>query len=235
MIARLAGTLVEKGAAGSIVDVGGVGYAVAHSLFTFEDLPAVGTRVELHTHLHVREDALLLFGFSTPDERRLFEQLLSVSGVGPKVALAVLSGLSPVSFARAVADENLGALTRIAGVGRKTAERIVIELRDKIPPELAGAVSAAAEGGAGGRGAAAGGRGAAAGRAGEGKAGAALPGRLFDDAVEALVALGLTRPAAMDQVRRALDQGPASHVEELVRRALSAAGPRAGGRPRGGA
>jgi holliday junction DNA helicase RuvA len=195
-----------------VIDVGGVGYAVAHSLHTYSDLPAVGARVALFTHLHVREDALLLYGFTTVDERRLFELLLGVSGVGPKVALAVLSGLAPASFARAVVDENLGALTRIAGVGKKTAERIVIDLRDKMPPALvaqAGPVAAPAPAAGRRKGAAA------------IEAPGALPGRLFEDACAALIALGLTRAGAIEDVRRAMEQGPAADVETLVRRALA--------------
>jgi Holliday junction DNA helicase RuvA len=226
MIARLKGTLASKSASGSIVDVGGVGYFVAHSLRTFEELPAPGAPVELSTYLHVREDALSLYGFASAEEKLLFELLIAVSGVGPKVALAVLSGLTPLSLARAVSDENLGALTSIAGVGRKTAERIVIDLRDKIPgPLLAAARSA--------RGEAAGEE--AAGRRGRGKAGGAaasdappagLPGRTWEDAIAALVQLGLTRPAALENLKRALEDGPAAGVEDLVRRALAAGAPK---------
>ena len=224
MIARLVGTLVAREPEASIVDVGGVGYAVAHSLHTYSDLPAGGSEVTLYTHLHVREDALQLYGFSTTDERRLFELLIGVSGVGPKVALAVLSGLAPASFARAVADENLGALTRIAGVGKKTAERIVIDLRDKMPPALVAAAGAGA--------AAAPAEAAARGRkkpAAEAPDAGPLPGRLFEDACAALVALGVSRAGAIDDVRRAMEQGPAGDVETLVRRALASSRPKAPG------
>ena len=232
MIARLAGKLVEKGVTASIVDVGGVGYALLHSLHTYEDLPAEGDALVLLTYLHVREDVLQLYGFSKADERKLFELLIGVSGVGPKVALAVLSGLAPPSFARAIADENLAALTRIAGVGKKTAERIVIELRDRLAP--AGLVPAppAAKGEA----PAAPGSGRTRpvrGKAGEPPA-AALPGRLYEDAVGALVALGLTRAGAMENVHRALENGPAAGVEELVRRALAAGAPKPSNRTRVG-
>jgi Holliday junction DNA helicase RuvA len=215
MIARLTGTLVEKSGGASVVDVGGVGYHALHSLTTFEDLPELGQPVTLLTHLHVREDALQLYGFSRPEERAAFELLLSVSGVGPKVALAVLSGLAPAAFARAVKDENLAALTRIAGVGRKTAERIVVDLRDRLAG--AGLVPAAPAGPV-----------AASGKPGKPTTAAAgptphgLPGRLYEDAVAALTALGLTRAGAMEHVHKALDQGPAANVEELVRRALAA-------------
>ncbi|MEO6463306.1 MAG: Holliday junction branch migration protein RuvA [Candidatus Eisenbacteria bacterium] len=230
MIARLEGVLVARDPEASVVDVAGVGYAVAHSLHTYSDLPAVGTRLALFTHLHVREDALQLYGFSTAEERRLFELLIGVSGVGPKVALAVLSGLAPASFARAVKDENLGALTRIAGVGKKTAERIVIDLRDKMPPALVaaagagvsgpGPATAADEGGARGRRKPAG---------ADGPAEGPLPGRLFEDACAALVALGVSRAGAIEDVRRAMEQGPAGDFETLVRRALALSVPRAQG------
>ena len=222
MIARLVGTLVEKTPVASVVDVNGVGYAVLHSLHTYEDLPAAGEPVTLLTHMHVREDALQLYGFMQGDERKLFELLIGVSGVGPKVALAVLSGLAPPSFARAVVDENLAALTRIAGVGRKTAERIVIDLRDKLGP--AGLVPSAPEASpSAGRG-----RGKAA------AAGPALPGRLHEDAMAALIALGLTRPGAVEAVHKALEHGPADGVEDLVRRALAAQAPKPSNRPRVG-
>lgn len=209
MIARLSGTLVERGATMSVIDVAGVGYAVLHSLNTFEALPAPGAPVTLLTHLHVREDALQLFGFSSATERRVFELLLGVAGVGPKLALAVLSGLAPAAFARAIADENLAALTRISGVGRKTAERIIIDLRDKlapagIVPDASGEAPAPRKKGTS-----------------EPAAPAGLPGRLYEDALAALVALGLHRTAAIEQVQKALEQGPVEHVEDLVRRALA--------------
>ena len=227
MIARLVGTLVTKDPEASVVDVGGVGYFVAHSLHTYGDLPAIDRPVTLLTYLHVREDTLQLYGFVTADERRLFELLLGVSGVGPKVALAVLSGLAPASFARAIVDENLGALTRIAGVGKKTAERIVIDLRDKMPPAL---VASAGPAGTAVGASAAPDEGVAKGR--KRKPGAAepaagpLPGRLFEDACAALVALGVSRAGAIEDVRRAMEQGPAEDVETLVRRALALSAPR---------
>lgn len=227
MIARLSGVLLERSITGSVVDVAGVGYALLHSLYTFESLPPEGHKVELWTHLHVREDVLQLFGFSTAVERRVFELLIGVSGVGPKLALAVLSGLAPTSFARAIADENLGALTRIGGVGRKTAERIVIDLRDKLGPAgiTPGAASASDDGAPAAR---------RKGGAAEPARPAGLPGRMYEDALAALIVLGLTRPAAIENVQRALDQGPADQVEVLVRRALAASAPKpSGGKPAG--
>ena len=228
MIAHLRGKLLERTPTGSVIDVGGVGYAVLHSLYTFEGLhEGRDGLVNVYTHLHVREDALQLYGFSTVVERRVFELLLGVAGVGPKLALAVLSGLTPASFARAIADENLAALTRISGVGRKTAERIVIDLRDKlgsagVVPDAAPTADAPRKRGS----------------ASEPAAPAGLPGRLYEDALAALVALGLHRAAAIEQVHKALEQGPVEQVEDLVRRALagSAKKPLAkpAGRPRVG-
>ncbi len=226
MIARLRGTLASKTAGGSIVDVGGVGYFVAHSLRTFEELPGAGGEVELSTYLHVREDALQLYGFSSTEEKLLFELLIGVSGVGPKVALAVLSGLTPVALARAVSDENLGALTSIAGVGRKTAERIVIDLRDKIPgPLLARARAERGERGVDDAGARRG-KGARAPADANEAPPSGLPGRMWEDAIAALVQLGLTRAGALDHLRRALEDGPAANIEELVRRALAIGAPK---------
>jgi Holliday junction DNA helicase RuvA len=223
VIARLSGVLIERSITGSVIDVSGVGYALLHSLYTFESLPPEGHKVQLWTHLHVREDALQLFGFSTVVERRVFELLIGVSGVGPKLALAVLSGLAPASFARAIADENLGALTRIAGVGRKTAERIVIDLRDKLGPAGIAPAAALPDAPVPGR------------RKGaEPAAPAGMPGRMYEDALSALMALGLTRPAAIESVQKALDQGPVEVVEELVRRALAASAPKpSGAKPAG--
>jgi Holliday junction DNA helicase RuvA len=133
MIGRVSGTLAEKNPPQVVVVVHGVGYELDVPMSTFYNLPRVGEPVELLTHLVVREDAHLLFGFLTPAERSAFRQLLKVNGVGPKVALAVLSGLSVEDLARAVAAEDTGRLTKVPGVGRKTAERLVLELRDRLP------------------------------------------------------------------------------------------------------
>jgi len=211
VIAHLHGKLMNRTPTVSVIDVGGVGYAVLHSLYTFEGLVAgPDGLVSIYTHLHVREDAMQLYGFSTLVERRVFELLLGVAGVGPKLALAVLSGLAPPAFARAIADENLAALTRISGVGRKTAERIIIDLRDKLAP--AGIVPDASGEAPVPR---------KKGSASEPAAPAGLPGRLYEDALAALVALGLHRAAAIEQVGKALEQGPVERVEDLVRRALA--------------
>ena len=133
MIGRIAGILVEKDFPQVIVSCNGVGYEIDVPMSTFYPLPRTGEEVTLLTHLVVREDAHLLFGFLTAPERAAFRQLLKISGVGPKVALSVLSGLSVDDLASAVASEDAGRLTKIPGVGKKTAERLVLELRDKLP------------------------------------------------------------------------------------------------------
>jgi holliday junction DNA helicase RuvA len=142
MIGRITGTLIEKNPPQVVVDVSGVGYEVDVPMSTFYHLPATGERVSLHTQLIIREDAHLLFGFATEGERIAFRQLLKVSGVGPKVALAVLSGLSVNDLAAAIAVQDAGMLTRIPGIGKKTAERLLLELRDKF--KASGALSSAA-------------------------------------------------------------------------------------------
>ncbi len=133
MIAHLSGTLLDKQLQRLVVDVGGVGYDVQVPLSTFYAVGDVGTRVALRIHTHVREDALQLFGFATPLEQSLFERLIAISGIGPRVALAVLSGIEPESLVRAIRDADLGRLTSIPGVGKKTAERLVVEMRDRLP------------------------------------------------------------------------------------------------------
>lgn len=133
MIAHLAGTLLEKHVQRLVVDVGGVGYDLHVPLSTFYAVGEPGARVALRVHTHVREDALQLFGFVTALELSLFQRLISVSGIGPKVALAVLSGIEPTELVRAVRGSDVARLTRIPGVGKKTSERIVVELKDRLP------------------------------------------------------------------------------------------------------
>jgi len=133
VIAHLAGTLLDKQVQRLVVDVGGVGYDVQVPLSTFYAVGDVGAPVALRIHTHVREDALQLFGFATPLELSLFERLISVSGIGPKVALSVLSGIEPEGLVRAIRSADLGRLTSIPGVGRKTAERLILELKDRLP------------------------------------------------------------------------------------------------------
>jgi holliday junction DNA helicase RuvA len=134
MIGSLRGRIASKTPPQLTVDVGGVGYELEAPMSTFFHLPAVGQEVRLLTHLIVREDAHVLYAFGTEDERRLFRSLLKVSGVGPKIALALLSGLSVEGFARCVQSEDVAALTRVPGIGRKTAERLVVEMRDRVTP-----------------------------------------------------------------------------------------------------
>jgi Holliday junction DNA helicase RuvA len=143
LIGFLHGRIAAKTAPVVTLDVGGVGYELEAPMSTFLNLPAVGESVHLITHLVVREDAHILYGFATEEERRLFRNLLKVSGVGPKIALGVLSGMSVQGFARCVLGEEVTTLTRIPGVGRKTAERLIIEMRDRVQGPSATAGSAA--------------------------------------------------------------------------------------------
>ena len=132
MIAYLRGTLLDSNYTGCIVDVGGVGYEVAIPLSTFDKLPRVGEAVELHILTQVREDAITLFGFATPEEKKLFSALIQVTGIGGKLALNILSGMSVANFCDAVANRDVKALSRISGIGKRTAERMVLELHDKL-------------------------------------------------------------------------------------------------------
>jgi len=132
MIGMLSGKLARKQPPQIVVDCGGVGYEVETPMSTFLELPPLGDTVRLHTHLQVREDAQTLYGFATEDEKLLFRTLLRVSGVGAKMALSILSAMTVGDFARCVQQENTGMLTKIPGVGRKTAERLIIEMRDRL-------------------------------------------------------------------------------------------------------
>nr|WP_163503267.1 Holliday junction branch migration protein RuvA [Halomonas socia] len=133
MIGRLRGTLLEKQPPWLVLDVGGVGYELEASMNTLLALPATGEQAQLFTHLIIREDAHLLFGFGREQERALFRALIKVNGVGPKLALAILSGMEEEQFIRCVMDDDAKALTRLPGVGKKTAERLIIEMRDRFP------------------------------------------------------------------------------------------------------
>jgi len=132
MIGSLRGRIAAKTPPQLRIDVGGVGYELEAPMSTFFHLPAIGQEVSLLTHLVVREDAQLLYGFATPDERRLFRNLLKVSGIGPKIALALLSGISVEAFAQCIVNKDVAALIRVPGIGRKTAERLFVEMRDRI-------------------------------------------------------------------------------------------------------
>lgn len=213
MIASLRGVLAEKESGHCVIEAAGVGYLVSVSTQTARALPEPGEPVFLHTHQVVREDALMLFGFAEIEERRLFELLMTVSGVGPKLAIAVLSGLRAQVLARAIRDENIAALTGVPGVGRKTAERLVVELRDKL--EVLTVASGAPEKGA---------------RESEPASAGVLPrSARFDDAVAALTRLGYSQPQASQAVRRAAGEGEDLSLEAIVRRALAQLGKQTAG------
>ncbi|GBL46324.1 Holliday junction DNA helicase RuvA [Sulfuriferula multivorans] len=139
MIGRITGTLIEKHPPQIVVDAHGVGYEIDVPMSTFYNLPAIGERVALHTHLVVREDAQLLYGFGSEAERATFRQLIKITGVGAKMALAVLSGMNANELAQAVAMQDTGRLTKIPGIGKKTAERLLLELKGKLADALPGA------------------------------------------------------------------------------------------------
>jgi Holliday junction DNA helicase RuvA len=147
MIARLSGTISEKHPNRLVVDVNGVGYDVLVPLSTFYGLGDAGAGVTLRVHTHVREDAIALYGFATALEQDLFERLIAINGIGPKLALAVLSGIDPAELVRAIRSQDVARLTRIPGVGKKTAERIGLELKDRLPQTAAtaGALDTAAD------------------------------------------------------------------------------------------
>ena len=194
MIAYLRGRILEKHPNRVIVDVNGVGYDVFVPLSTFYGLGDAGAEIALRIHTHVREDALLLFGFATLLEQELFERLIGVSGIGPKVALAVLSGIEPEELIRAIERGDLARLTAIPGVGKKTSERIVLELKDRLPRARAAAVLA-------------------------GAAEPAAP-ELRDDVLSALVNLGYHRPLAEKAAASAVKALPDAGFERTLKQAL---------------
>ncbi len=199
MIAFVRGTLVEKKPAEVTVDVGGVGYRAFVPTSTLERLPAIGQEVKLLTYHHVREDAHQLFGFISPAERSTFEIMLGVTGIGPRLALAALSAMSPTDLRNHVVAGEIALLTGIPGVGRKTAERLIVELRDRFAT-LDGLDAMAAEAGT-------------ATSTGDGAARA--------DALAALEQLGFSRAGAEKALRTVLKKHPgATTADELVRRAL---------------
>ena len=136
MIAHLRGRLLAKHPNQAVVETGGVGYDVTISIPTFSDLPGLGSEVALHIHTHVREDQIALYGFLRPAEKQLFEKLITVSGIGPKLAITILSGMPADEMVGAIRGNDIARLTRIPGIGKKTAERMVLELRDKLPPAV---------------------------------------------------------------------------------------------------
>lgn len=200
MIATLRGTLAAKAPTEVVVEVQGVGYAVAIPLSTYEKLGNPGSPAFLFTHQHVREDALLLFGFATEEERTMFRLLLSVTGIGPKMGLGILSGI-PVSELRShLAEGNVQALIAIPGIGRKLAERLVVELREKL-----GKGDALLTGHVSGTGV----------------------GQTRNEALQALLSLGYSRPAAEKALRSAIQQsgGESASLEQLIKLALRNAAP----------
>ena len=193
MIGRLRGTLLNKQPPTLLLEVGGIGYDVEAPLSTFAVLPAVNQEAILHTHLAVREDAQVLYGFATLAERDLFRDLIKVSGIGAKLALTILSGTDADELARCVRDDDVAALTRLPGIGRKTAQRLLVELRDRMPNDLAGTT---------------------------GGDGAGRPQSPENDAREALISLGFKPDDAARRLREVAD--PSLSAEELIRRALQA-------------
>jgi len=190
VIGRLTGTLARSSPPSLLVDVNGVGYELEAPMSTFYDLPAVGERVTLYTHLVVREDAHLLYGFTRASTRQLFRSLLKVNGVGPRVALAVLSGLTEPELLACLAHEDIARLTEVPGIGRKTAERLVMELRDKVDLTATGGTARPA----------------------------GLPADPVQEAVSALIALGYKPNEASRAVSGVPGEGLKS--EDIIRQAL---------------
>ncbi|MFA5168070.1 MAG: Holliday junction branch migration protein RuvA [Candidatus Omnitrophota bacterium] len=197
MYHHLNGKITEKTPAAAILDVNGVGYEVRISVNTFSALPDLGQNVKLLTHFVVREDAQLLYGFSGEDERELFRLLLSVSGIGPKMAITLLSGMTVPELKRAIQENSLAALTSISGIGRKTAERVIVELKDKLPRE-----------------------------AGKDSKDIihdmSISDQMVGDSISALVSLGYTKQKAKDAVQKVLKAslGKKVSVEEIIRTSL---------------
>lgn len=196
MIGRLRGTLLAKQAPHILIDVQGVGYEVEVPLTTYFKLPALGDEAVLHTHLIVREDAHVLYGFAAESDRALFRDLIKVNGVGAKLAATILSGIAVDEFVRCVRDNDVTRLTRLPGVGKKTAERLVMEMRDRLKVKAAPATGLATEA----------------------HDASTLEPNPVDDAVSALIALGYKPPDASRMVARVQAEGLG--CEELIRRAL---------------
>lgn len=196
MIAFLHGTLVEKTPSVATLDVGGVGYEVFISLSTYDRLPATGSPCRLLTHHHIREDAQILFGFMQAEEKAMFERLIGVNGIGPKMALSVLSGLTVNELTMAIAENNVKRISSVHGIGKKTAERIVVELRDKVDPLEA--------------------------LAGKAAGGGDPQAAMLRDTILALSSLGFQQDQARKMAQSALDNDPRiKDTETLLRKALS--------------
>jgi Holliday junction DNA helicase RuvA len=196
VIAHLRGQILSKTPSAVVLDCGGVGYELAISVATYTELGAEGKEARLHVHTHVREDALLLFGFAELTEKRLFERLLTISGIGPKLAITVLSGISAERLVGAIRAGDYATLTKIPGIGKKTAERVVLELKDKLD-DMAGVAPVSS-------------------------APTSL-GAVAEDVLSALVNLGYARPVAQKAVETAAkDASVAGDFEKLFRAAMSA-------------
>lgn len=193
MIAHLRGKLLAKHPNQAIVETAGVGYDVTISVPTFSDLPGIGSEVALHIHTHVREDALALYGFLRPSEKMLFEKLIGVSGIGPKLAITILSGMAADEMVGAIRGNDVARLTRIPGIGKKTAERMVLELRDKLPETTAPATPATP-----------------------------TMSATEEDVLSALVNLGYQRAAAEKALSVAVKNGRATSFDGLFREAMAA-------------
>ncbi len=193
MIALLRGLLIEKHPNQAIVEAAGVGYDVTIPVSTFTHLPDAGVEVRLRIHTHVREDALALYGFLTQDEKALFEKLIGVTGIGPTLAIKILSGLAAADLITSIRRGEADRLVRIPGVGKKTADRLVLELRDKLPAPTGEEPETAAP---------------------------ATLSALDQDVLSALLNLGCARPQAESAVRKAKAQGAPAGFEPLFRRAL---------------
>ncbi len=193
MIAHLRGRLISKHPNQAVVECAGVGYDVVITVPTFSDLPDAGSEVALFIHTHVREDQLALFGFMKSDEKRLFERLISVSGIGPKLAVTVLSGMQTPDLIAAIRSNDLARLTKIPGVGKKTAERMVLELRDKLEEFTATKVPSTT----------------------------AAPSALEEDVISALVNLGYQRGTA-EKALQSLGPANGRGFEQLFRAAMAA-------------
>jgi Holliday junction DNA helicase RuvA len=200
MIAHLRGRLLSKTPNQAIVECAGIGYDVTISVATFSALPVEGAEVALHIHTHVREDQFALFGFSETQEKRLFEKLLTISGIGPKLAITVLSGIDASRLVTAIRSGDHATLTRIPGIGKKTAERVVLELKDKLD-DLAVSIPTTSGGAQHG-----------------------TAGQAGDDALSALVNLGYARPIAQKAIETAIAKDPAAarDFETLFRAAMAA-------------
>ena len=192
MIALLRGVLIEKHPNQAVVEAGGVGYDVTVPVSTFTRLPDAGTEVRLRIYTHVREDTLALYGFLTQDEKSMFEKLIGVSGIGPTLAVKILSGLAAADLIHAISRGEVERLVRVPGVGKKTAERMVLELRDKLP-------AAAAD---------------------ETEPATSMFSPIDQDVLSALLNLGCGRPQAEAAVRKAKADGTPADFEMLFRRAL---------------